>query len=90
MSFSQDATVTSKGQVTIPKEIRDRLGIESGTEVEFEVQEDGSVTIRPKKPAMERLQDIRKQLSEHDVDLEKMRRESKRAWSSHESGEESA
>ena len=27
--------VTSKGQVTIPKEIRDRLGIGPGSEVEF-------------------------------------------------------
>lgn len=29
--------VTSKGQVTIPKEIRERLGIRAETEVEFEV-----------------------------------------------------
>jgi AbrB family looped-hinge helix DNA binding protein len=28
-------SVTSKGQVTIPKEIRDRLGIRQGTLVEF-------------------------------------------------------
>jgi len=29
--------VTSKGQVTIPIEIRERLGIAPGTEVEFEL-----------------------------------------------------
>ncbi len=29
--------VTSKGQVTVPVEIRERLGIHPGTEVEFEV-----------------------------------------------------
>lgn len=39
--------VTSKGQVTIPIEIRDQLGITPGTEVEFEV-EDGAVRLRPK------------------------------------------
>lgn len=33
--------VTSKGQVTIPKEIRDRLGIRPGTSVEFVPTEDG-------------------------------------------------
>ena len=32
--------ITSKGQVTIPQEIRDRLGFLPNTEVEFEV--DGS------------------------------------------------
>lgn len=32
--------VTSKGQVTIPQEVRRRLGIEPGTEVEFEVDDD--------------------------------------------------
>ncbi len=34
-------TVTSKGQVTIPKPVRDRLGIEPGSAVEFELAEDG-------------------------------------------------
>lgn len=29
------ATVTSKGQVTIPKEVRDELGIETGTKLWF-------------------------------------------------------
>ncbi|MEA5577517.1 AbrB/MazE/SpoVT family DNA-binding domain-containing protein [Anabaena sp. UHCC 0451] len=29
--------ITSKGQVTIPVEIRERLGLTSNTEVEFEV-----------------------------------------------------
>lgn len=33
--------VTTKGQVTIPKEIRDALGIEPGDEVVFEQTESG-------------------------------------------------
>ena len=33
--------VTTKGQVTIPKEIRDRLGIVPGSEVDFVPTEDG-------------------------------------------------
>jgi AbrB family looped-hinge helix DNA binding protein len=32
--------VTSKGQVTVPVEIRERLGIQPGTEVEFEIAGD--------------------------------------------------
>jgi AbrB family looped-hinge helix DNA binding protein len=39
------ATVTSKGQVTIPKPIRDHLGIGPGSQVAFRRAEDGSIVI---------------------------------------------
>lgn len=35
------ATVTSKGQITIPKEVRDGLGIGTGDRVEFVAEETG-------------------------------------------------
>ncbi|MFN8152401.1 MAG: AbrB/MazE/SpoVT family DNA-binding domain-containing protein [Solirubrobacterales bacterium] len=38
--------ITSKGQVTVPKEMRDRTGLQPGTEVEFTLEE-GSVRLRP-------------------------------------------
>lgn len=38
-------TVTQKGQVTIPKPIRDHLGIKPGSKVEFRRATDGSVVI---------------------------------------------
>lgn len=38
--------VTEKGQVTIPKEIRDRLGIVPGSEVEFVPSRDGALLVR--------------------------------------------
>ncbi len=38
-------TVTSKGQVTIPKPVRDRLGIEPGNAVEFELAPDGRIVL---------------------------------------------
>lgn len=37
--------VTEKGQVTIPKDLRDALGIGAGTEVRFEVKGD-SIVVR--------------------------------------------
>ncbi len=37
--------VTSKGQVTIPKKVREYLGITPGTAVEFELQHDGRVVV---------------------------------------------
>lgn len=33
--------ISSKGQVTVPVQVRDRLGLETGTVVLFEVREDG-------------------------------------------------
>ncbi|MCL4534085.1 MAG: AbrB/MazE/SpoVT family DNA-binding domain-containing protein [Bacteroidetes bacterium] len=47
------ATVTSKGQVTLPKSVRDALGIEPGTEVDFDMEE-GRVVMR-KRPPVEAL-----------------------------------
>jgi antitoxin PrlF len=38
--------VGEKGQVTIPKELRDELGIGAGTEVEFELGDDGTIRLR--------------------------------------------
>jgi antitoxin PrlF len=39
-------TVTRKGQVTIPKQVRDRLGINPGSKIDFEVAEDGRAFLR--------------------------------------------
>ena len=41
----ENMRVTSKGQVTIPLEIRKKLNITPGSEVQFIVVEDGRVTI---------------------------------------------
>jgi antitoxin PrlF len=39
-------TVTRKGQVTIPKPVRDRLGIKPGSKLDFEIAEDGRAYLR--------------------------------------------
>ncbi|HVS30883.1 MAG TPA: AbrB/MazE/SpoVT family DNA-binding domain-containing protein [Thermoanaerobaculia bacterium] len=38
------STLTSKGQITLPREIRDHLGLETGDRVSFEIR-DGSVIV---------------------------------------------
>jgi AbrB family looped-hinge helix DNA binding protein len=43
--MSMATTVTSKGQVTIPKRIRTRLGLEPGGAVEFELAADGRIVL---------------------------------------------
>lgn len=40
------ATVTSKGQVTIPKEIRERLSLQPGDSVDFVVEDGGRVVLK--------------------------------------------
>jgi len=39
------ATVTNKGQVTIPKPIRERLGVPNGGKVRFRLRYDGLVVV---------------------------------------------
>jgi antitoxin PrlF len=40
-------TLTSKGQITIPKQIRERLRLETGRRVEFNVDSKGNVILTP-------------------------------------------
>lgn len=41
------ATVTSKGQITLPKEVREHLHIGEGDRLEFLIDESGEVRVRP-------------------------------------------
>ena len=41
------ATITSKGQITIPKDIRSQRGLESGDRIAFSVDDDGFVRFVP-------------------------------------------
>lgn len=43
-----DATLTNKGQTTIPKEIRDSLGMKPGDRITFTLMPDGTVIMRAK------------------------------------------
>ncbi len=42
------ATITAKGQITLPKEVRVRHGLKPGDSVEF-VEEDGRTYVQPRK-----------------------------------------
>jgi AbrB family looped-hinge helix DNA binding protein len=43
-----DSTLTAKGQTTIPKEIREILGLEPGDKLTFTALSDGTVVMRAK------------------------------------------
>ncbi|MDR3531639.1 MAG: type II toxin-antitoxin system PrlF family antitoxin [Rhodopila sp.] len=45
-----ESAITSKGQATIPKAVRDHLGLRAGDRVKFFIHPDGSVVLLPKIP----------------------------------------
>lgn len=65
--------MTSKGQITIPKELRDMLAVSEGDQLRFIISEDGkSIKIEPiKKKALSDA--IGKINAREPIDLEKMR-----------------
>jgi antitoxin PrlF len=46
-----ESAITSKGQATIPKAIRDHLQLKAGDRIKFFIHPDGSVVLLPKLPA---------------------------------------
>ena len=46
--MAHPTTMTTKGQVTVPREIRERLGLKSGDKMAFTMLSDGTVVMRPK------------------------------------------
>jgi antitoxin PrlF len=50
-----EATLTSKGQVTIPKEVREHLRARAGSKLRYTLASDGSVVVRPAMLSIRRL-----------------------------------
>ena len=46
-----ESAITTKGRATIPKAIREHLGLKSGDRIKFFMHPDGSVVLLPKRPA---------------------------------------
>jgi len=53
-----EATLTSKGQVTIPKGVRDALHLRAGDRLDFVVQADGTVRVLPITGSVKRLKGL--------------------------------
>ncbi|MER0238287.1 AbrB/MazE/SpoVT family DNA-binding domain-containing protein [Fulvimarina sp. MAC8] len=56
--------VTEKGQVTIPKPIRDKLGIGPGSEVDFVEKGDGVSLVNVERSREERIEAMRQHFSQ--------------------------
>ncbi|MBW2429283.1 MAG: AbrB/MazE/SpoVT family DNA-binding domain-containing protein [Deltaproteobacteria bacterium] len=66
------ATLTSKGQTVIPKPIRDQLGLKPGDTIDFVVQENGDVLIRPAVQDIRRLKGMLHRPGQAPVSVEAM------------------
>ena len=51
MGRAMESAITAKGQATIPKAIREHLGLKPGDRIKFFVHPNGSVVLLPKLPA---------------------------------------
>jgi antitoxin PrlF len=81
MNTSVVSTVTSKGQITIPKEIRDRLRLETGHQVEFQVDRKGQVVMRPRNRDFHTLKGMIRSRRRTPVSVEEMNEAIARGWS---------
>lgn len=65
------STLTSKGQITLPREIRDHLRLENGDRVNFEIR-DGTVIVEPETIDVKSLRGIVKRRGKKKVSIEEM------------------
>jgi AbrB family looped-hinge helix DNA binding protein len=45
------STLTAKGQTTVPREIREHLGLKPGDTIDYEIAADGTVRLSVRKPS---------------------------------------
>jgi AbrB family looped-hinge helix DNA binding protein len=66
------ATLTSKGQITIPKEVREKLQLRTGHRLAFVFDPSGKVTLEPLNKDYRRLHGIVKHTNTRPVTLAEM------------------
>ena len=64
--------VTTKGQVTIPKEIRDHLHVRAGDRLDFVVDESGRVVVQAIRSRLDELWGLLHEPGRRAVSLEEM------------------
>jgi len=66
------STITSKGQITLPKEIREHLHVSTGDGLDFIVAEDGSVVVQPVRSRLDELRGMLHRKGRRAVSVEEM------------------
>lgn len=70
--MTTDTTLTSKGQTTIPKEIRDRLGMKPGDRMSFTLMPDSTVVMRVKSKHLADLAGVLRKKGRKPVPIDQM------------------
>ncbi|MBI2542835.1 MAG: type II toxin-antitoxin system PrlF family antitoxin [Candidatus Aenigmarchaeota archaeon] len=81
-----ESILTSKGQITIPKPIREHLGLKPGKRVVFMPDEDEVIMMKAGQSLVEGLMKIRKDLERKgklftEAEIKRMMKEGKKEWS---------
>lgn len=66
------ATLSSKGQLVIPKSVRDYMRLRAGDRVDFVVQDDGEVVVRPSTADVRDLRGILQKPGREPVPISEM------------------
>src|SRR5436309_7006827 len=66
------STLTSKWQITVPKEIRQRLHITPGDRIDFVVEEDGQIVVRPARSRLRQLRGMLRDRKRKPVSVDQM------------------
>jgi AbrB family looped-hinge helix DNA binding protein len=65
-------TLTSKGQVTIPKPIREQLRLHTGQRLDFHLDRDGRLIVRPRARDIRELKGILRSARKRAVSIKEM------------------
>ena len=66
------STITSTGQITLPKKIRDHLHVAPGDRIDFVVEDNGLVVVRPARSRLRRLRGMLRDRKRKPASLEQM------------------
>jgi len=79
--MAEKAKISKKGQVTIPKSIRDKLGLEPGKKISFDVIGREVIIYLEIEDPFEELKQLREEIKFDEEEIQDMIESSKNKWS---------
>ena len=79
--MTEKAKLSKKGQVTIPKSIRKKLGLEPGKKISFDVIGKEVIIYPEIEDPLQELKQLREEIQFDEEEIEEMIESSKKKWS---------